>query len=167
MPRLTGKRKCHDTLRAGTQPPITPMVRAVRRGAGAWKESRAGTGLDVKVSGTAHSTHSQASSSYHCLGPEQRRQRSFTLPTVTLCSWAFGVSGQIAILALALLGYEGSIAVGGNGFVAAFGGASCRGRDQGRLEAGDELEAATGRSAANRGFSADLARAGPSRPSLA
>jgi hypothetical protein len=58
MPRLTGKRKCHDTLRADTQPRITPMVRAVRRGAGAWKESRAGTGLDVKVSGTAHSTHS-------------------------------------------------------------------------------------------------------------
>jgi len=67
MPALTGKRQCHDTLGADTQPRITPMVRAVRCGAGAWTERRAGTGLEVKVSGTAHSTHSQASSSYHCL----------------------------------------------------------------------------------------------------
>jgi len=47
-----------------------------------------------------------------------------------LSSRTFGVSEQIAILALALLAYEGSIAIGGNGFVAAFARASCRGRDQ-------------------------------------
>jgi hypothetical protein len=50
---------------------------------------------------------------------------------IALSSWTFGGSEQIAILALALLAYEGSMAVGGNGFVAAFAGASCRGRDQG------------------------------------
>jgi sodium/hydrogen antiporter len=36
--------------------------------------------------------------------------------------WTSEVSEQIAILALALLAYAGSVAVGGNGFVAAFGG---------------------------------------------
>jgi sodium/hydrogen antiporter len=36
--------------------------------------------------------------------------------------WTSGVSEQIAILALALLAYEGSVEIGGNGFVAAFAG---------------------------------------------
>ncbi|WIX76847.1 cation:proton antiporter [Amycolatopsis carbonis] len=36
--------------------------------------------------------------------------------------WTNNVSEQIAILALALLAYEGSVAIGGNGFVAAFAG---------------------------------------------
>ncbi len=36
--------------------------------------------------------------------------------------WASDVSEQIAILALALLSYEGSVAIGGNGFIAAFTG---------------------------------------------
>ena len=36
--------------------------------------------------------------------------------------WTSGVSEQIAILALALLAYGGSVAIGGNGFVAAFAG---------------------------------------------
>jgi len=36
--------------------------------------------------------------------------------------WTSGVSEQIAILALALLAYEGSVVIGGNGFVAAFAG---------------------------------------------
>ncbi len=36
--------------------------------------------------------------------------------------WTSDVSEQIAILALALLAYEGSVAIGGNGFVAAFAG---------------------------------------------
>jgi len=36
--------------------------------------------------------------------------------------WTGQVSQQIAILALALLAYEGSVAIGGNGFVAAFAG---------------------------------------------
>jgi NhaP-type Na+/H+ or K+/H+ antiporter len=36
--------------------------------------------------------------------------------------WTSAVSEQIAILALALLAYEGSVAIGGNGFVAAFAG---------------------------------------------
>jgi sodium/hydrogen antiporter len=35
--------------------------------------------------------------------------------------WTSDVSEQIAILALALLAYEGSVTIGGNGFVAAFG----------------------------------------------
>ena len=47
--------------------------------------------------------------------------------------WTSEVSEQIAILALALLAYEGSVAIGGNGFVAAFAGgilfgAATRGR---------------------------------------
>ena len=47
--------------------------------------------------------------------------------------WTSEVSEQIAILALALLAYEGAVAIGGNGFVAAFAGgilfgASTRGR---------------------------------------
>jgi NhaP-type Na+/H+ or K+/H+ antiporter len=37
-------------------------------------------------------------------------------------AWTSPVSEQIAILALALLAYEGSVAIGGNGFVAAFAG---------------------------------------------
>lgn len=36
--------------------------------------------------------------------------------------WTSGVSEQIAVLALAVLAYEGSVAIGGNGFVAAFAG---------------------------------------------
>lgn len=36
--------------------------------------------------------------------------------------WTADVSEQIAILALALLAYEGSVAIGGNGFIAAFAG---------------------------------------------
>jgi sodium/hydrogen antiporter len=36
--------------------------------------------------------------------------------------WTSAVSEQIAILALALLAYQGSVAIGGNGFVAAFAG---------------------------------------------
>ena len=36
--------------------------------------------------------------------------------------WTSGVSEQIAILALALLAYQGSVAIGGNGFIAAFAG---------------------------------------------
>jgi sodium/hydrogen antiporter len=47
--------------------------------------------------------------------------------------WTDEVSEQIAILALALLAYEGSVAIGGNGFIAAFAGgilfgAATRGR---------------------------------------
>ena len=36
--------------------------------------------------------------------------------------WTSGVSEQIAILALALLAYQGSVTIGGNGFIAAFAG---------------------------------------------
>ena len=36
--------------------------------------------------------------------------------------WTSDVSEQIAILALALLAYQGSVAIGGNGFIAAFAG---------------------------------------------
>jgi NhaP-type Na+/H+ or K+/H+ antiporter len=36
--------------------------------------------------------------------------------------WTSNVSEQIAILALALLAYEGAVAIGGNGFVSAFAG---------------------------------------------
>jgi sodium/hydrogen antiporter len=48
--------------------------------------------------------------------------------------WTSDVSEQIAILGIALLSYEGSLWIGGNGFVAAFGagiafGAAARGRD--------------------------------------
>ena len=50
--------------------------------------------------------------------------------------WASGVSEQIAILALALLSYEGSVAIGGNGFIAAFAGGLLFGAvTKGRLEA--------------------------------
>jgi NhaP-type Na+/H+ or K+/H+ antiporter len=47
--------------------------------------------------------------------------------------WTSGVSDQVAILALALLAYQGSVAIGGNGFIAAFAGgilfgAATRGR---------------------------------------
>ena len=36
--------------------------------------------------------------------------------------WTSDVSEQIAILAFALLAYGGSVAIGGNGFIAAFAG---------------------------------------------
>ena len=50
--------------------------------------------------------------------------------------WTSGVSEQIAILALALLAYEGAVAIGGNGFVAAFAGGILFGAaTRGRLEA--------------------------------
>ena len=50
--------------------------------------------------------------------------------------WTSGVSEQIAILALALLSYEGSVAIGGNGFIAAFAGGILFGAvTRGRLEA--------------------------------
>ena len=47
--------------------------------------------------------------------------------------WTAGVSEQIAILALAVLAYQGSVTIGGNGFIAAFAGgilfgAATRGR---------------------------------------
>ena len=49
--------------------------------------------------------------------------------------WTSGVSEQIAILALALLAYEGSVAIGGNGFIAAFAGGLLFGAaTRGRLE---------------------------------
>ena len=35
MPGLTGKRECHDVIRPHTQPRVTAIVRARRRG-GAW-----------------------------------------------------------------------------------------------------------------------------------
>jgi NhaP-type Na+/H+ or K+/H+ antiporter len=46
--------------------------------------------------------------------------------------WTSDVSEQIAILALALLAYEGAVAIGGNGFVAAFAGGICFGAATGR-----------------------------------
>jgi NhaP-type Na+/H+ or K+/H+ antiporter len=50
--------------------------------------------------------------------------------------WTSDVSEQIAILALALLSYEGSVAIGGNGFIAAFAGGILFGAvTRGRLEA--------------------------------
>jgi NhaP-type Na+/H+ or K+/H+ antiporter len=49
--------------------------------------------------------------------------------------WTSGVSEQIAILALALLAYEGSVAIGGNGFIAGFAGGILFGAaTKGRLE---------------------------------
>jgi NhaP-type Na+/H+ or K+/H+ antiporter len=51
-------------------------------------------------------------------------------------NWTSQVSEQIAILGLALLAYEGSVAIGGNGFVAAFGsGILFGGVTKGRLAA--------------------------------
>lgn len=55
------------------------------------------------------------------------------LSATTARGWTSGVSEQIAILALALLAYQGSVAIGGNGFIAAFAGgllfgAATRGR---------------------------------------
>jgi sodium/hydrogen antiporter len=52
--------------------------------------------------------------------------------------WTSDVSEQVGILALALLAYLGSVAVGGNGFVAAFAGgilfgAATKGRLAGRV----------------------------------
>ena len=44
------------------------------------------------------------------------------LAVATERGWTSEVSEQIAILALALLAYEGSVAIGGNGFIAAFAG---------------------------------------------
>jgi NhaP-type Na+/H+ or K+/H+ antiporter len=50
--------------------------------------------------------------------------------------WTGEVSEQIAILALALLAYEGSVAIGGNGFIAAFAGGILFGAaTRGRMEA--------------------------------
>ena len=50
--------------------------------------------------------------------------------------WTADVSEQIAILVLALLSYEGSVAIGGNGFIAAFAGGLLFGAaTRGRLEA--------------------------------
>jgi NhaP-type Na+/H+ or K+/H+ antiporter len=50
--------------------------------------------------------------------------------------WTSEVSEQIAILALALLSYEGSVAIGGNGFIAAFAGGLLFGAvTGGRMEA--------------------------------
>ncbi|NMO57643.1 sodium:proton antiporter [Actinoplanes sp. TBRC 11911] len=50
--------------------------------------------------------------------------------------WTAQVSEQIAILALALLAYEGSVAIGGNGFIAAFlGGLLFGAATRGRLRA--------------------------------
>jgi NhaP-type Na+/H+ or K+/H+ antiporter len=46
--------------------------------------------------------------------------------------WTSDVSEQIAILALALLAYEGSVAIGGNGFIAAFAGGMLFGAATGR-----------------------------------
>jgi NhaP-type Na+/H+ or K+/H+ antiporter len=49
--------------------------------------------------------------------------------------WTSGVSEQIAILALALLAYEGAVAIGGNGFIAGFAGGILFGAaTRGRLE---------------------------------
>jgi NhaP-type Na+/H+ or K+/H+ antiporter len=49
--------------------------------------------------------------------------------------WTGDVSEQIAILALALLAYEGSVAIGGNGFIAAFAGGILFGAvTRGRME---------------------------------
>ena len=49
--------------------------------------------------------------------------------------WTGDVSEQIAILALALLAYEGSVAIGGNGFIAAFAGGIVFGAvTRGRME---------------------------------
>jgi NhaP-type Na+/H+ or K+/H+ antiporter len=50
--------------------------------------------------------------------------------------WTSDVSEQIAILAMALLSYEGSVAIGGNGFIAAFvGGLLFGAATRGRLRA--------------------------------
>jgi NhaP-type Na+/H+ or K+/H+ antiporter len=50
--------------------------------------------------------------------------------------WTSDVSEQIAILAMALLAYEGSVAIGGNGFIAAFvGGLLFGAATRGRLRA--------------------------------
>jgi NhaP-type Na+/H+ or K+/H+ antiporter len=65
--------------------------------------------------------------------------------------WSSDVSEQIAILALALLCYEGSVAIGGNGFVAAFAGGILFGAvTRGRL-------AAAGRFTETLGLAASLA----------
>jgi sodium/hydrogen antiporter len=49
--------------------------------------------------------------------------------------WTSGVSEQIAILALAFLAYQGSVTIGGNGFIAAFAGGILFGAaTRGRLE---------------------------------
>ena len=62
--------------------------------------------------------------------------------------WTADVSEQIAILALALLAYEGSVAIGGNGFVAAFaGGLLFRAASRGRLDAPGRFTETVGLSA--------------------
>jgi NhaP-type Na+/H+ or K+/H+ antiporter len=62
--------------------------------------------------------------------------------------WTSGVSEQIAILALALLAYVGAVAVGGNGFVAAFvGGILFGAATRGRLEASGRFTETVGLSA--------------------
>lgn len=58
--------------------------------------------------------------------------------------WTSAVAEQIAILALALLAYEGSVAIGGNGFIAAFAGgilfgAVTRGRLEDRVQFAETL----------------------------
>jgi hypothetical protein len=50
--RLAGRRGCHDGLGHNTQPRITAITRARRRGRG-----RTGTSHDVGIAKTAHSNH--------------------------------------------------------------------------------------------------------------
>lgn len=62
--------------------------------------------------------------------------------------WTADVSEQIAILALALLAYGGSVAIGGNGFIAAFaGGILFRAATRGRLQAPGQFAETLGLSA--------------------
>ncbi|MGH3301152.1 MAG: cation:proton antiporter [Streptosporangiaceae bacterium] len=62
--------------------------------------------------------------------------------------WTSAVSEQIAILALALLAYVGSVAIGGNGFVAAFSGGILFGAvTKGRLAAADAFTETLGMTA--------------------
>jgi NhaP-type Na+/H+ or K+/H+ antiporter len=62
--------------------------------------------------------------------------------------WTSGVSEQISILALALLAYEGSVAMGGNGFIAAFAGGLLFGAvTRGRLDAPGRFTETVGLSA--------------------
>src|SRR5208282_3106672 len=49
VPGPTGQRERRNTLGAGTQPWVTSIMRATRRGDGARRETAAGTVLDVKV----------------------------------------------------------------------------------------------------------------------
>jgi len=62
--------------------------------------------------------------------------------------WTSDVSEQIAILALALLAYQGSVAIGGNGFIAAFAGGILFGAvTRGRLEGPGQFTETLGLSA--------------------